>query len=63
MAQKAKTAKEVKPLKMDQKTFLKLMAKRERLDKIIKRNTTKLAAIDIHLAMFADWLKNLTTTK
>jgi hypothetical protein len=60
MATKSSTEK---PLKLNQKTFLKLMGKRETITKAIARQEKKLVKIDSELGKFADWLKNLTTPK
>lgn len=51
------------PLKSDTKTFLKLMTKRDSIQKAIARQQRKLAKVDSQLAQFADWLKNLTAAK
>ena len=49
-----------KPITMDQKTFLKLMEKREDIQKVITKNQKKLDKVNAQLAMFSDWLKALT---
>ena len=51
------------PIKTDTKTFVKLMTKREAIQKTITRQQRKLAKVDSQLGKFADWLKTLTTNK
>ena len=52
-----------KLIKTDTKTFLRLMSKRESIQKTIARQQRKLSKVESQLGKFSDWLKNLTTTK
>lgn len=46
--------------KPNQKEFLKLMQKRDSIQKIIDRNLRKRSKVDEELGRYAEWLKNLT---
>lgn len=48
-----------KVLKMNKKTLLKLLSKRDAIEKEIKRAERHLEKIDRQISSFRDWLKNL----
>jgi hypothetical protein len=52
-------AKLQKPLKMNRKTLLKLLSKRESVEKEIQKRQRHLAKIDKQISSFADWLRHL----
>lgn len=47
-----------KPLKMNKKTLLKLLSKRESVEKEIQKRQRYLARIDKQISSFAAWLKS-----
>lgn len=49
-----------KPVELNQKNFLKLMAKREEIAKAIDKHQRKIEKINGQLSAFADWLKDLS---
>jgi hypothetical protein len=51
--------KSKKPLKMNKKTLLKLLSKREFVEKEIQKTQRHLAKIDKQISSFAAWLKSL----
>jgi len=52
-----------KPLKTDTKSFLRLMQKRDTIQRAIARQQRKLSKVDSQLAQFAEWLTTLTAAK
>jgi hypothetical protein len=48
-----------KTLKMSKKTLLKLLSKRESVEKDVERRQRHLAKIDKQISSFAAWLKSL----
>ena len=52
-----------KTLKMSKKTLLKLLSRREAVEKDIERRQRHLAKIDRQISSFAAWLKSLRSGK
>jgi hypothetical protein len=48
-----------KPLKINKKALLKLLSKRESIEKEIQKRQRHLAKIDRQISSFAAWLKRL----
>ncbi len=52
-------AKSAQPPKLNKKTLLKLLSKRESVEKQIQKRQRHLARIDKQISSFAAWLKGL----
>jgi len=51
------------PLKMNKKMLLKLLSKREAVQKEIQKSQRRLEKINQQISSFRDWLKNLPSGK